>query len=579
MKRLMIYLLFFEVLIVSAQAVRNVTLMWSPISNPIVAGFNIYYGGVSGVYTNKTDVGGATILTISNLLNGKTYYFAISTYSAAGAESALSGEISYTVPVTVDPVAIPLSVQVFGLDVPNPKWGSLSAGYTTTYVWIPGYGYYPTTVQLPGYTNGTLLAVNENYTLTAIPAPGFAFTNWSDGHGNLLTNGPILSFTMATNLALVANFVDITRPTLSIVSPTLNQQWSNGTFTASGKANDNVAVATVYYSLNGAPWTNATTVNNWTNWSASLPLVPGTNTLQAFALDTSGNASTTNSVSFEYVVPMPLSVQVFGLGVPNPKWGSLSAGYTTTFVWIPGYGYYPSTVQLPGYTNGTLLAINENYVITAVANPGFAFTNWSDGNGNLLTNGPTLGFTMATNLALVANFVDITRPTLSIVSPTLNQQWSNGTFTASGIAGDNVAVATVYYSLNAAPWTNATTANNWTNWSASLPLVPGTNTLQAFALDASGNASTTNAAQLKNVANTPLAVTNPAAPGILSPAKFTHGQFSLEVLGTSNAKYIVQASTNLVNWVSVQTNTAPFDYVDTNAGQFSQRFYRTASVP
>ena len=98
-----------------------------------------------------------------------------------------------------------------------------------------------------------------------------------------------LRFAMATNLALVANFVDVTRPTLSITSPTLNQQCSNATFTAAGRAADNVAVASVLYSLNGGPWTNATTANNWTNWSAPLPLVPGTNTLQAFALDTSGN--------------------------------------------------------------------------------------------------------------------------------------------------------------------------------------------------------------------------------------------------------------------------------------------------
>ena len=105
-------------------------------------------------------------------------------------------------------------------------------------------------------------------------------------------------------------------------------------------------------------------------------------------MDTSGNASSTNSVSFEYVVPMPLSVHVFGLGVPNPKWGSFNSSYTTTYVWIPGYGYYATSVRLPGYTNGTLLDVNENYVITAVPAPGFAFTNWSDGNGNLLTNGP-----------------------------------------------------------------------------------------------------------------------------------------------------------------------------------------------
>ena len=48
-----------------------------------------------------------------------------------------------------------------------------------------------------------LLAINENYTLTALAAAGFAFTNWTDGLGNLLTNRATLQFTMATNLSLI----------------------------------------------------------------------------------------------------------------------------------------------------------------------------------------------------------------------------------------------------------------------------------------------------------------------------------------------------------------------------------------
>ena len=45
-----------------------------------------------------------------------------------------------------------------------------------------------------------------------------------------------------------------------------------------------------------------------------------------------------------------------------------------------------------------------------------------------------------------------------------------------------------------------------------------------------------------------------------------------------NARYAVQASTNLVNWVSVQTNTAPFTFVDTNIAAYSKRFYRAYAL-
>jgi hypothetical protein len=81
-----------------AQSQVNVTLAWNPISSPLVAGFNIYCGGASGVYTNKINAGKNTSLTISNLTAGATYYFASTTYSAAGAESAPSTEVPYTVP-------------------------------------------------------------------------------------------------------------------------------------------------------------------------------------------------------------------------------------------------------------------------------------------------------------------------------------------------------------------------------------------------------------------------------------------------------------------------------------------------
>ena len=57
------------------------------------------------------------------------------------------------------------------------------------------------------------------------------------------------------------------------------------------------------------------------------------------------------------------------------------------------------------------------------------------------------------------------------------------------------------------------------------------------------------------------------------------GQYALIVAGVPGYNYVVQASTDLVNWVPVQTNTAPFTFVDTNASQFGQRFYRSVYAP
>lgn len=53
--------------------------------------------------------------------------------------------------------------------------------------------------------------------------------------------------------------------------------------------------------------------------------------------------------------------------------------------------------------------------------------------------------------------------------------------------------------------------------------------------------------------------------------------FQVTVSTPASYATIIQASTNMVNWVSVCTNTAPFTYTDCMS-QFPQRFYRAALV-
>ena len=67
----------------------------------------------------------------------------------------------------------------------------------------------------------------------------------------------------------------------------------------------------------------------------------------------------------------------------------------------------------------------------------------------------------------------------------------------------------------------------------------------------------------------------PTAAATLTPAIFGGGPFSFNVSGVPGFGYIVQASTNLVDWESVQTNLAPFAFTDPDASFYSQRFYRT----
>jgi hypothetical protein len=82
----------------------------------------------------------------------------------------------------------------------------------------------------------------------------------------------------------------------------------------------------------------------------------------------------------------------------------------------------------------------------------------------------------------------------------------------------------------------------------------------------------------ESVFSTELSYTVPVTPATLAPAARSGGQFSFNVTGGTGDQYVVQASTDLVNWTTLQTNTVPFTFVDTNSASFSKRFYRTYNL-
>ncbi len=321
----------------------------------------------------------------------------------------------------------------------------------------------------PNY-NGESLVLGRIYTMTAKAGQGFVFTNWT---GSWTTNSPTLKFLMASNLEFTANFVDDTPPKVTITAPTANQHVSNAMFTVTGKASDNVSVASVDYQLNGLGWNPATPVNGWSNWTEGVTLTPGTNLVQAYATDNAGNRSLTNTIKFIYVLTAPIVVQTNGFGTITPDY------------------------------NGDLLAIGQSYTMTAKAGKGFAFTNWT---GSLTTNSAKLTFLMASNLNFTANFVDDTPPKVTIAAPTANQHVSNAMFAVTGKASDNVSVASVYYQLNGLGWNPATPVNGWSNWTEGVTLTPGTNLVQAYATDNAGNRSLTNTIKFIYVLTAPIVV-------------------------------------------------------------------------
>jgi hypothetical protein len=63
--------------------------------------------------------------------------------------------------------------------------------------------------------------------------------------------------------------------------------------------------------------------------------------------------------------------------------------------------------------------------------------------------------------------------------------------------------------------------------------------------------------------------------GSLSVQSNSVSGFQLNITGVLGGLYIVQVSTNLIVWTSLQTNYAPFIFTDTNSGSYPNRFYRS----
>ncbi len=321
-------------------------------------------------------------------------------------------------------------------------------------------------------------------------------------------------------------------PVLMIKTPVKGQRvLTNGNnVPVTGSVSGYLPGMQVFYQVNSGSWANAVVAG--TNWSGSVVAVAGTNIVNAYALDSVGRSSPTNSVAFQFVVTAVLVVQTNGNGTVTPNY------------------------------NNKPLEIGKSYSMTATPGRGFRFAGWT---GSQVAATPKLTFQMASNLTFTAQFVDTQRPALAILSPKANAKLSTAECTVVGKASDNVGVTAVFCQANGAGWSPATTTSGYTNWTATVTLVPGVNSIAAFAQDAAGNCSLTNTVKC-TYAPPPVTGFAPAtltglvgqmvdASGSVNELGFGEGTYALSSTNTSNTSKVGNYTYTVLSSNTVQLTT------------------------
>jgi hypothetical protein len=231
---------------------------------------------------------------------------------------------------------------------------------------------------------GGTFASGSSATVTATASSGYTFTNWTV-NGSPVSALSSYSFTVATNVSLVANFTanPVTYTIAVSASPSAGGTVSGGGTFASGSSATVTATASAGYTF--------------TNWTVNGSPVSALNKY-SFTLTTNINLVANFTAS-----PVTYTIAVSA---------SPSAGGT-----VGGGGTFAS---------------GSSQTVTATASASYTFSNWTV-NGSAVSALSSYSFTVATNVSLVANFTASSNTTMPI--PLVNGSFESPAGAQGTVAG------------------------------------------------------------------------------------------------------------------------------------------------
>lgn len=308
-------------------------------------------------YHLKSTAGSAIINAGANL--GSPYNIDLdgNTHSASGAWDI--GAYEYIGGVVVTPPADTTSPAIpAGLTSPVKTDTTINLSWSTNgETDLAGYKL---------YRNGTLLTsrTTTSYQVTGLTANTtyqFQLSSY-DTIGNESAKTSALSVTTNTATPLV----DTTNPTVSIVYPTSVASYAttSASILLTGTASDNVGISSVTLTNNG----QSVSVNGTANWSASLSLTNGNNSIVVTAYDVAGNSQNKSlTVSYTYVdnVPPVIHINVPSFSQTPSFWSRISKFFASAFLALTGRS---STTTYSSLTSNLSLSgtASDNIQVTSI---------------------------------------------------------------------------------------------------------------------------------------------------------------------------------------------------------------------
>jgi len=396
---------------------------------------------------------------------------------------------------------------------------ALVANYNWSFTTIPQVTLTANPVAGGTTTGAGTFAQGSVATVTATPAAGFIFTNWTAG-GVAASTSSSYTFTMNGNIALVANFTAIPPGKFAVNLSSLPA--AGGTTAGSGLYNAGSSVT-----VTETP--NAGYV--FSNWTNNGVIVSSSQAYQFILV-----ANTTLVANFKLIPASQFALILSS----NPAAGGATSGG----------GLY-----------------NAGTSVTAVATPnsGYSFTNWTNG-AVIASTSPSYTFPLNANTTLVANFSPIV-PNAPLFTSIFGAFGGGAGITNQGINTviNNGAIGTTGASTLITGFHDGLTADVYTETPLNVGLVTGgiftapppPGTAQKFATATQALAAITAFYISISPANKP-GGTDPGAgelgnltlpPGVYKSAgatfNITTGNLTLDAQGDPNATWIFQTAAGL----------------------------------